>query len=393
MLKLPKSLTVQFHGAVVGVLSMTPDNSRCVFEYDRNWLAGGFSISPLELPLKNGLQVARTDKFYGNFGIFEDSMPDGYGNYLLDRMLRKFGLSLSEMTPVERLSLVGTKGMGALCYVPGTAIGGREDSVTLDEIQQGALDVLSEKDFAKTETLYVNSGNSGGCRPKCLWNDEDGRWLVKFRHTYDSPDVGKEEYDILQLAKKCGITVPDAKLFNGKYLGIRRFDLSPTGEKLHVATASGLLCESIRLPMMDYMRLIKFTQYLTGDMFQVREMFRRMVFNYEIGNNDDHAKNFSFIFSDGKWMCSPAYDITRCPKANKGFHASLVNGKETPDINDFVVVGAEAGLTKGQVVGIVQNIRETVEKYRECKRDRPVAKHDIPIQELGQFQLYEYEQR
>jgi len=360
MLKLPKSLKVQFQGNNVGTLSMTPDNARCVFEYDRQWLSEGFSISPLELPLQSGLQLAQTNKFYGNFGIFEDSMPDGYGNYLLDRILRKHGVSLSGMTPVERLSFVGTRGMGALCYVPEMVLNSRADSVTLDEMQQDALEVLSEKDFTKTETLYVNSGNSGGCRPKCLWNDEEGRWLVKFRHTYDSPDIGKEEYGILQLAKQCGITVPDSKLFNGKYLGTRRFDISPTGERLHVATAAGLLCESIHLPMMDYRKLIRFTQYLTKDISQAQEMFRRMVFNYEIGNNDDHAKNFSFVFSDGKWICSPAYDITKCPKANNGLHASLVNGKEMPGLNDFVAVGADAGLTKGQAINIIQSIKEAV---------------------------------
>lgn len=108
-------------------------------------------------------------------------------------------------------------------------------------------------------------------------------------------------------------------------------------------------------------------------------MFRRMVFNYEIGNNDDHAKNFSFVFSDGKWACSPAYDITRCPKANNGFHASLVNGKETPDINDYYVVGADAGLTKRQVLDIVQNIKETVEQRADCKINPTAAKHNIPV--------------
>lgn len=379
MIKFPKSLKVQYHGTEVGKLSMTPDNSKCVFEYGKQWLADGFSISPLELPLQSGLQVAKTNKFYGNFGIFEDSMPDGYGNYLLDRILRKYGVSLSEMTPVERLSFVGTKGMGALCYVPEMEINTRTDSTTLDDMQQDALDVLSEKDFSKTETLYVNSGNSGGCRPKCLWDDEDGRWLVKFRHTYDSQDVGREEYDILCLANQCGINVPDAKLFNGKYLGTRRFDISPSGERLHVATAAGLLCESIQLPMMDYRKLIRFTQYITKDISQAVEMFRRMVFNYAVGNNDDHAKNFSFVFSDGKWACSPAYDITRCPKANNGFHASLVNGKETPDINDFYVVGADAGLTKGQVLDIVRNIKETVEQRANCKINPTAAKHNIPV--------------
>ena len=148
MLKLPMSLKVQYHEINVGVLSMSPDNSRCVFEYDRHWIANGFSISPLELPLKAGLQVARTNYFYGNFGIFEDSMPDGYGSYLLDRILKKYGTSLNEMNPVERLSFVGSRGMGALCYVPEMQLNTRKDAVTLDNMQQDALDVLSEKDFS-----------------------------------------------------------------------------------------------------------------------------------------------------------------------------------------------------------------------------------------------------
>ena len=116
------------------------------------------------------------------------------------------------MTPIERLSFVGEKGMGALCYIPQMQVNSRDDSATLDEMQQAALDVLSEKDFSKTETLYANSGNSGGCRPKCLWNDNEGFWLVKFRHIYDSADIGKKEYQTLKLASKCGISVPDMKL-------------------------------------------------------------------------------------------------------------------------------------------------------------------------------------
>ena len=380
MLKLPMSLKVQYHEINVGVLSMSPDNSRCVFEYDRHWIANGFSISPLELPLKAGLQVARTNYFYGNFGIFEDSMPDGYGSYLLDRILKKYGTSLNEMNPVERLSFVGSRGMGALCYVPEMQLNTRKDAVMLDNMQQDALDVLSEKDFSKTEILYANSGNSGGCRPKCIWNDDEGKWLIKFRHTYDSEDVGKKEYDILELAKKCGINVTEAKLFNGKYLGTKRFDVLPDGTRLHVATASGLLCESIFQPMMDYRKLIKFTHFLTNDISQAREMFRRMIFNYEISNNDDHAKNFSFIFSDGKWMCSPAYDMTKCPKVNNGFHASLVNGKETPCIEDFIAVGADAGLTKAQAVDIIQNIRSTINDQKNIRIKPLAAKYKIPVQ-------------
>lgn len=360
MIKLPESLDVFYHNKLVGTLSMTPGNHKCAFEYSQTWLAEGFSISPLELPLKSGLLLPKTDYFYGNFGIFEDSMPDGYGNYLLNRILQKYGTSLVEMNPVERLSFVGEKGMGALTYVPESTLNTVQDTATLDQMQQDALDVLSEKDFSSTEMLYINSGNSGGCRPKCLWKDEDGSWLVKFRHTYDPIDIGRREYEILRKAKECGITVPDSKLFNGRYLGTRRFDIAPDGARLHVATASALLCESIRQPMMDYRRLIRFTAYLTQDMAQAQEMFRRMIFNYEIGNNDDHAKNFSFIFDGMKWSISPAYDITECRDANHGFHSSLANGKEHPAQEDFLIIAGDAGLTKKQALNIIGHIRDVV---------------------------------
>lgn len=359
-MKMPKSLSVLYHGSLVGTLSMTPNNRRCVFEYSQDWLSNGFSISPLELPLKSGLMLPKTDYFYGDFGIFEDSMPDGYGNYLLNKILQSHGTSLMEMTPVERLSIIGSKGMGALEYVPEATVSIQNSPASLDRMQQDALDVLSEKDFTSAETLYINSGNSGGCRPKCLWKDDDGSWLVKFRHTYDPLDIGIREYAILKKAKECGITVPDFKLFNNKYLGTRRFDISPDGTRLHVATASALLCESIRLPMMDYRRLIRFTAFLTQDMKQAQEMFKRMIFNYEIGNNDDHAKNFSFIFNGEKWNISPAYDITECREANHGFHSSLVNGKERPTENDFIAIAGDAGLTKRQALRIIEQIREAL---------------------------------
>ena len=363
MIKLPKSLNVLYHDEVVGTLSMAPDGRTCVFQYSQKWLVEGFSISPLELPLKEGLMVPKTNYFYGNFGIFEDSMPDGYGNYLLNKLLEKYGLSLIGMTPVERLSLIGSRGMGALVYYPEAAVNTKSERTTLDRIQQDALDVLSEKDFSSAETLYIMSGNSGGCRPKCLWKDDDGSWLVKFRHQYDPIDMGKREYEILQKARLCGITTPDCKLFEEKYLGTRRFDLAPDGTRLHTATAAALMGESIRLPMMDYRKLIRFTAYLTKDMSQAREMFRRMIFNYEVGNNDDHAKNFSFIYDGAGWIISPAYDITECKAANHGFHASTVNGKETPGQDDFLAVASDAGLTRKEASDIIHQIRDIVNTH------------------------------
>ena len=367
MLKLPDTLKVLYHDTEVGTLSMTPDKTRCVFEYNKNWLAEGFSISPVELPLRSGLLLPRSNVFYGNFGIFEDSMPDGYGHYLLERVLKKYGMSLLNLTPVERLSFVGRNGMGALQYVPETSFEATNDFTTLDQMQKDALDVLSEKDLSKAGDLYLFSGNSGGCRPKCLWKDDNGSWLVKFRHIYDPEDSGVSEYRILKLAEKCGIEIPEIKLFNGKYLGSKRFDIASDGTRLHVATASALLCESIRLPMMDYRKLVRFTKLLTGDSGQAQEIFRRMIFNYEIGNNDDHAKNFSFIYDGEKWRCSPAYDITECREANNGFHSSLANNKENPTDEDFVIIASEADMSRTQAEATIRKIREIVKDSAAAK--------------------------
>ena len=144
MIKNILSVIVLFHGRKVGTLSMG-NHSCCQFEYDRAWLRDGFSISPLQLPLKAGLFSAQWQPFKGNFGIFEDSLPGGYGEFLLSKVLRREGIDYYGLTPVQRLSLVGNSGMGALCYVPETVVGGNPSSLSLDEMQTLALEVLSEK--------------------------------------------------------------------------------------------------------------------------------------------------------------------------------------------------------------------------------------------------------
>jgi serine/threonine-protein kinase HipA len=105
-------LFVKYHGKTVGELTLTPDGTRCAFRYDKEWMATGFSISPLDLPLKPDLFIAHARPFWGNFGIFEDSLPDGYGRYLLNRMLRQQGVDDTHLTPLQRLSIVGSSGMG-----------------------------------------------------------------------------------------------------------------------------------------------------------------------------------------------------------------------------------------------------------------------------------------
>lgn len=343
-MKLINKLTVTYHEQTVGELTMTPDNRLCAFQYDKEWLANGFSISPLELPLKPDLFIAQPEPFWGNFGIFEDSLPDGYGRYLLNRLLKKQGVNDMDLTPIQRLSIIGCSGMGALCYIPETYIGEEKSLPDLDDLQQMALDVLSEKSDKDEDILYFNSGNSGGCRPKCLFHDTEGSWLVKFRHTYDPKDMGLMEYRYNEIARQCGINVPDFKLLDNKYFATKRFDIK-AGERIHIATAGALLNESILQPRLDYKTLLHLTGFLTQDPLQVDEMFRRMVFNILTDNKDDHAKNFSFIYKRNKWHLAPAYDLTLCSGYN-GEHATSVNNHGKPTIEDMLVVGESIRIPK-----------------------------------------------
>lgn len=354
-MKLVNKLAVIYHNQKVGELSMTPDNLRCAFQYDKNWLATGFSISPLELPLKPDLFIAKPEPFWGNFGIFEDSLPDGYGRYLLNVLLKKQGINDAELTPIQRLSIVGCSGMGALCYIPETYVGEQKYLPELDELQQMALDVLSEKSDKDEDVLYFNSGNSGGCRPKCLLQDAEGEWLVKFRHTYDPMDMGDMEYRYNQTARQCGIIVPDFKLVEDKYFASKRFDIED-GIRLHIATAGALLNESIRQPMLDYKTLLHLTGYLTQNPEQVDEMFRRMAFNVLTGNKDDHAKNFSFICRQSKWSLAPAYDLTFSNTGYNGEHATSVNNQGKPTIEDMLIVGESIHIPRKKGLAIIRHI-------------------------------------
>ena len=346
-----EKLWVKYHDELVGILSLSADQKCCVFEYDQHWLSEGFSLSPLELPLKPGLFVAQLNPFNGNFGVFEDSLPDGYGRYLLHKTLLKEGINDFELSSLDRLSLVGNGGMGALTYEPMNTIGKEELETDFDRLQAKALEVLREQQDTDAGLLLYNSGNSGGCRPKAVFSDEEGHWLIKFRHTYDPQDMGRQEYHYNEIARRCGIVIPDFKLINGKYFASRRFDISSKGERIHTVTAGGLLSISLSNPVLDYLNLLALTGYLTQSREEVEQMFRRMVFNYLMENKDDHCKNFSFFVqmeNDGKWHwhLAPAYDLTHCTEGYNGEHATSVNQSSNPSLEDMIAVGVKNKVTE-----------------------------------------------
>ena len=365
-------LIVKYHGQVVGTLALTPDNRLCAFEYDSAWLSEGFSISPLELPLKTGLFIAKHQPFHGNFGIFEDSLPDGYGRYLLHKALLREGINDADLSALDRLSIVGNDSMGALTYLPGKKIIKNSDTLDFDLLQEKALQVLKEQQDIDAGLLLYNSGNSGGARPKAIFSDSEGHWLIKFRHFYDPDDIGQQEFHYNEVAKRCGMNVPDCKLTNGRYFTTRRFDIAPNGERIHTATAGGLLCLSLTMPYLDYANLFALTGFLTQNAKEVEELFRRMVFNYLTNNKDDHCKNFSFTVSDNGngqyvWHLAPAYDLTLCTEGYNGEHATSVNGTGNPTLKDMIAVGTKNKMSEQRCREIFEEVKANCGDLLLCK--------------------------
>ena len=183
--------------------------------------------------------------------------------------------------------------------------------------------------------------------------------LFRSRASADPPDVGPIEYHFSLLAKKCGINLPETRLFEGKYFGVRRFDREQ-GQRFHLLSAAGLLHASYRLPSLDYVSLMKATFLLTRDIREAGKMFRLMVFNLLIGNKDDHAKNFSFIYRDAHWQLSPAFDLLPSEGFN-GNHTTTVNGKGRPALQDCLDVARLSSFPLNTARMIIDEVNSVVQ--------------------------------
>ena len=325
-----KKIDVYANKTKVGTIALTNDN-RVVFQYNDEWIDKGFSINPFKLPLSRQLYFATSPYFKGLFGIFADSLPDSYGELLLERYLKNKNININKITCLDRLAYVGSSGMGILEYVPDLSVETDRNNIDFDVIQKECNDLLDSKKVENIDELYSLGGSSGGARPKSLIKYDGEDYIVKFASRFDPKNIAELEYKYMSLAREVGINVPEIKLITSssgnKYFLIKRFDRN--GDKrIHMISAAALLEVDFRAPSLDYNELIKLTRVLTKNDDDVLEMFRRMVFNVLIDNQDDHAKNFSFIYDDIKKMyrLSPAYDITP-GRAYYGEHTTSVNGK------------------------------------------------------------------
>ena len=354
---------VSIDDSIVGQLALTTD-AICAFQYNDEWLNNGFSISPFELPLQKGVFLAKRTPFNGNFGVFDDSLPDGWGMLLLDRLIRLKGYTPNTISILELLAFVGSNGRGALTFQPNYSSVDTNEKINFLSIESEINNLLSSdsSDNTSIEELWKRGGSPGGARPKIFAKFNDCEWLVKFPAKYDDSNIGKKEYNYSLLAKKCGIEMPETRLFENRFFGVKRFDRDIKGKRYHTVSAAGLLGADYRTPALDYVQLIKLTRILTSNESEAWKMFRLMTFNYLIGNKDDHAKNFSYIYKDNKWQLSPAYDLLPSDGFN-GYHTTTFNGNITPSDKDIIQVAIKGGLDERKAKKTLEDIKGIINEW------------------------------
>lgn len=377
-MKTDKYLNVLYKERKVGTLALI-SGSKAAFEYDNIWLEEGFPISPFSLPLNNQVFIPQKEYFRGLFGIFADSLPDAWGNILLNRLLKKNGIDPDKLNILDRLAIVGSSGMGAISYKPEYRIEVEKSYIDLDYMAEQCQKILRSEYTDELDNLYRLGGTSGGARPKIMTEIDGEEWIIKFPAHVDKWNVGKMEYDYSVCAKRCGIIVPETRLFESKecegYFGIKRFDreyVKEEGkiEKIHMLKVAALLELDFEQPSLDYHSLMKLTNILSRDSDEdIENMFRRMCFNVFAHNRDDHSKNFTFVYKEEKdeWRLSPAYDLTYST-TYFGEHTTIVDGEGIdPGKKELLAVGVEAGMGRSKCSAIIEEVetyvREDLEEY------------------------------
>lgn len=390
---------LDFGSKIVPVGRLAIRNNIIYFEYDEDFVKSGLEISPFQLPLKRGLLELPNSPFDGLAGVFGDSLPDGWGRLLFDRMMRAKGLLPNDINSLDRLASVGLYGMGALVYEPDRSPSLEDGFIDLDQLASHAEEVLQgNSEEILTELLALN-GSSAGARPKALIGVDTERknisygakkldqdfehWLVKFPNSQDGLDAGAIEYVYALMAKESGIDMPDTHLFSSKkgggYFAVKRFDRDGD-RRLHMHTVAGLTHVNFRYPSLDYEDLLGLTAALTKDMREVEKMFRLAVFNVFASNRDDHAKNFSFLMDEaGSWKLSPAYDLT-FSSGPGGEQSMMVMGEgKNIDVKHLIKLGEEAKLSKIVINNSIEQTRHGLNQWQKLSNEYGVSQSNIEL--------------
>jgi serine/threonine-protein kinase HipA len=359
---------VYYHGSTHKILMgrLLLKSRQIFFEYDAAFIKTGLALSPFKLPLKAGVIESNDRTFEGLFGVFNDSLPDGWGRLLLDRKLMNAGLNPGTLSPLDRLRFVGTSGMGALSYEPENSSAISHIANDLDEIDSEIQATLDEND-TYVDDLLILGGSSAGARPKVLLNIDGVDWLIKFRSHLDPKDISAIEYTYHLMAIDAGLVVPEAKLFPSRkgmgFFGVKRFDRN-SDNRIHMHTIAGLLHTDHREPSLDYESIMKATLYLTKDIRQCEIQFRNAVFNVLSHNRDDHSKNFSFLMDNqGNWTVSPAYDLT-FSSGPAGEHSTMIMGEgKSPTKAHLLKLAGTCNIKQDKALEIIHQVLSATEKW------------------------------
>ena len=355
---------VKYNDEIVGFLEEL-ENKKIAFQYDKDWVQDGFSISPFSLPLSDEVYISKSEYFSGLFGVFYDSLPDGWGELLVRRMLAKKNINFDKLNSLTRLTLITANGLGGLTYEPTQSEHSSEILTDLDslanEVKKIFNDSIESNDF---DHLFALGGASGGTRPKVhgLINGEE--WIIKFPSSQDPINIGELEYKANELAQKSLINVNEFKLFPSNnctgYFGAKRFDRNKN-QKLHMISLSALLETTYRIPNLDYKHLFQVIQNICSNQDDMIETYKRMCFNVLYQNKDDHGKNFSFLYDDilKGYRLSPFYDITKTK--DKLEHEMTVLGKGKPCEKDLLAIARHFNLSEKKSNDIINSINKVIE--------------------------------
>lgn len=415
---------VNLWGTRIGAVSWNKAQGVAVFQYDPKFISSGIEVSPIRMPLSEeqySFPSMRNEAFKGLPGMLADSLPDKFGNELINIWLAKTGRSIEDFNPVEKLCYEGTRGMGALEYEPSNHPSERTlKRISINKLSELADAIVAErisfrtsinklKDNKALNDIIKIGTSAGGRRAKAIiaLNSETGEirsgqitvgegysyWILKFDGVsdYNEParipqGYGLIEYAYHKMAIEAGIQMTECRLLskNGRnHFMTKRFDRTDAGEKIHMQTLAGMAHYDFHESgAYSYEQAIDIMRRAGLPMSDIEEQFRRTVFNILARNQDDHVKNISFLMDkSGKWSLSPAYDVMYSYNPEGEFakyHQMSVNGKRDGFTKeDFIKFAETISLNKRKANEIIEQVSVAVEQWPSIANNLAIPKKTI----------------
>ena len=427
--------SVRLWGRVIGAVALDDDSDTAVFQYDPAFVRSGIQVSPITMPLQAEPYAFPTlahEAFRGLPGLLADSLPDRYGNALIDTWLASEGRTPASFNAVERLCYQGTRGMGALEFAPAVGPGpsGVSSDIHIGSLVALASEVLTqraelvaslddadkEKEEALKDILRVGT-SAGGARAKAViaWNPtthavRSGQvdagagfeyWILKFDGVSGNRDrdldvpqgYGAIEYAYANMARAAGITMSDCRLLeeNGRrHFMTRRFDRPGGSAKMHMQSLGALAhFDFNQAGAYSYEQALQVIRRLGLPMEAIEQQFRRMAFNVIARNQDDHVKNIAFLMDrTGGWSLSPAFDMTYSYSPEGLWtrqHQMSLNGKRDDFVlDDFRKCAEGASMKRGRAEEIVGEVHDVVAKWQNFADEAGVPERDVERIEAAQ---------